>query len=318
MFDFGMDIVIRTATPEDAEALAALATRTFSETYAAHNTPEDMALHLATWFGPSQQRRELDDPSMATIVAVADGRFAGYAQLRSQDTPACITGEKPIEVQRFYVAREWHGRGVAHVLMQAAKVEAARRGGRTLWLGVWDRNERAKAFYGKQGFRDVGSQTFLLGTDRQTDRVLVVPLTMIRDMTDADAEGVAPLLGELGYAVDPAAIPARLDAVRHEGGQAFVALGDADDVLGVLVVTSHAVLHASGPVAMITALVVAQSARGKGVGRQLVDAAKAWAIQRGCVRLIVTSGEQRADAHAFYPATGLPYTGRRFGVTLKR
>jgi GNAT superfamily N-acetyltransferase len=138
----------------------------------------------------------------------------------------------------------------------------------------------------------------------------------IRDVTAGDAAEVAALLSELGYPVPADAIPSRLEQVHDEDGAAFVAIGDAGEALGVIVLAAHAVLHAAGPVAMITALVVSTAARGQGVGRALVDRAKYWARARGCGRLIVTSGEQRADAHAFYPACGLPYTGRRFGVTL--
>jgi GNAT superfamily N-acetyltransferase len=138
----------------------------------------------------------------------------------------------------------------------------------------------------------------------------------VRDVVADDAIALAPLLAELGYTVDPAVIPGRIAAIRAEDGASFIAVDDGARALGVIVLTAHAVLHAGGPVAMITALVVSSQARGQGVGRQLVDTAKAWAKDRGCVRLIVTSGEQRADAHAFYPACGLPYTGRRFGVTI--
>jgi GNAT superfamily N-acetyltransferase len=138
----------------------------------------------------------------------------------------------------------------------------------------------------------------------------------IRDLLDADAAGVAPLLGDLGYAVEPDRIPARLKAIRVAQGAAYVAVDEREDPLGVIVLAAHPVLHAAGPVGLITALVVSRSARGKGVGRALVDQAKSWAKGRGCVRLIVTSGEQRADAHAFYPACGLAYTGRRFGVSI--
>jgi GNAT superfamily N-acetyltransferase len=70
-------------------------------------------------------------------------------------------------------------------------------------------------------------------------------------------------------------------------------------------------------VAYITALVTAAAARGRGVGRALVAEAVEWARREGCVRISVTSAEHRADAHAFYPACGLPYTGRRFGTTLE-
>lgn len=139
----------------------------------------------------------------------------------------------------------------------------------------------------------------------------------IRDVLPADAGVVAALLTELGHGTDAAAIPARMAALAREGGSAFLAVDGRGAALGVMTLSAHAVLHAPGPVALITALVVASEARGQGVGRLLVDAAKSWAAERGCVRLIVTSGEHRADAHAFYPACGLAYTGRRFATTIQ-
>ena len=138
----------------------------------------------------------------------------------------------------------------------------------------------------------------------------------IRDVEAGDAAEVSKLLMELGYPVPESAVPSRLAGVRAEGGAGFIAVDDAGNAMGLIMLAAHAVIHAAGPVGLITALVVSASSRGHGVGRQLVDKAKGWAARRGCVRLIVTSGEQRADAHAFYPACGLPYTGRRFGVTI--
>ena len=171
-----MSVVVRPAGAQDAPWLAALAERTFRETYAAYNTPDDMDRYVAEHFGAARQETELRDPRGVTLVAEVDGRAAGYAQLGRGDTPACVTGAAPLEVVRFYVDRPWHGRGVAQTLMAAA-VEAARTGGaRTLWLGVWERNPRAIAFYRKCGFGDVGAQTFVLGTDHQRDRVLARPL----------------------------------------------------------------------------------------------------------------------------------------------
>lgn len=123
-----------------------------------------------------QQTAELSHPAFTTLLAFADGALAGFVQLRSGRPPVCVTAPRPIELWRFYVARAWHGRGVAQELMGAAKAAARRRGAGALWLGVWERNPRARAFYGKSGFADVGSQTFLLGTDEQTDRVMEVTL----------------------------------------------------------------------------------------------------------------------------------------------
>lgn len=166
-------VAIRVGGVRDAAALAELAARTFHETFAADNRPEDLALHIAQSYGPVQQERELRDPAVATLLAEVDGKLAGYAQLREGKAPACVTGETPVEVSRFYIAKAWHGRGVAQALMRAVDAESHRRGGRTLWLGVWERNARARAFYEKTGFTDAGSHIFMLGTDAQTDRIMV-------------------------------------------------------------------------------------------------------------------------------------------------
>lgn len=169
-------ILVRHGVESDATALAELAARTFRETFAADNRPEDLELHLAQAYGMAQQQRELLDPDIATLLVEVDGQLAGYAQLRSGVPPQCVKGESPIELLRFYVARQWHGRGIAQALMRRVEAEACSRGARTLWLGVWERNDRAKAFYHKTGFTDVGSHVFMVGTDAQTDRILVRPL----------------------------------------------------------------------------------------------------------------------------------------------
>jgi GNAT superfamily N-acetyltransferase len=139
---------------------------------------------------------------------------------------------------------------------------------------------------------------------------------LVRRATAADALAMAPLLGVLGYETPAAALPERLARVEAEGGAAFLATDDAGQILGLTVLARHAALHATGPVAYITALVTAPDARGRGVGRALVDAAEGWARAGGCVRLSVTSAEHRADAHAFYPRCGMPCTGRRFSKPL--
>lgn len=171
-----LDITVRHATPADAGALAGFAASTFSDTFAAENRPADMALHVSTSYGLSQQQAELADPEMTTLLAEAEGQLAGYAQVRANAGPDCVEGIMPLELMRFYVAAPWQGQGVAQALMQSVATAARARGAQTLWLGVWERNERAKSFYRKCGFRDVGSQPFVLGTDTQTDRVMVLPL----------------------------------------------------------------------------------------------------------------------------------------------
>ena len=139
----------------------------------------------------------------------------------------------------------------------------------------------------------------------------------IRDAVDADADPLAKLLTQLGYETAPAAIPSRLAALQKDGGIALVAVTAEGRVVGAVSGTKHATLHADHQTAYITALVTDESHRRHGIGWQLVAALEQWAADNGCHRLSVTSAERRADAHAFYPSCGFPYSGRRFTKTLR-
>ncbi|MFZ5624733.1 MAG: GNAT family N-acetyltransferase [Gemmatimonadota bacterium] len=165
-------ITIRRVTPGEAAILADLAARTFRDAFGAANRAVDLELHIRTHYGAARQAAELADPRMTALFVEADGMIAGYTQVRDGPAPACVSGPRPIELWRFYVDHVWHGRGIAAPLMDAVKAEARRRGGRTLWLGVWERNPRAIAFYRKQGFSPVGSQVYVVGTDPQNDLVM--------------------------------------------------------------------------------------------------------------------------------------------------
>lgn len=168
---------IRRAGEADAALLAEFGARTFRETFAADNTPEDMAAYLAGAFGEELQRAELLSPVVAAFIAELDGATAGYAVLREGgETGGAVRGERPVELQRLYVDVRHKGAGVAQALMDEVDREARRRGGETLWLGVWERNARAIAFYRKCGFIDVGTHVFQLGSDPQTDRIMSRPV----------------------------------------------------------------------------------------------------------------------------------------------
>lgn len=138
----------------------------------------------------------------------------------------------------------------------------------------------------------------------------------IRAATDADAPALARLLGELGYPSPAEQMAGRLRAMRDDGSEAMVAVDQDDAPIGLACMTTHVSLHTDAPTGYITALVTASGARGTGVGRALVATAESWARARGCTKLSVTSAEHRADAHAFYPRCGMPYTGRRFSKGL--
>lgn len=167
--------VVRRATPADSAALAAFAETAFVDTFAADNTPDDMAAYLAGAFGEARQRAELEDDSRVVLLAERDGELAGYAMLTDGAAPAGHAGvnlSNAIEIARLYSGRRWIGTGVGATLMQNCLDLAASRGREWIWLGVWERNTRAIVFYSRWGFADVGSQSFQLGADLQTDRIM--------------------------------------------------------------------------------------------------------------------------------------------------
>jgi ribosomal protein S18 acetylase RimI-like enzyme len=167
---------IRQATPSDARALAVLAERTFRDTFEAMNSAEDMALHCKATYGEALQHAEISDPAMHTLVCEEEGTLIAFAQLRWVHTPACVVARHPGEIQRLYVAAAWHGKGIAQQLMSACLRELEMRACDTVWLGVWEKNWRAQAFYRKFGFTEAGDHVFQLGSDPQRDIILVRPI----------------------------------------------------------------------------------------------------------------------------------------------
>lgn len=173
----------------DAALLAELGARTFYETFAASCRPEDMRAHLAAAFGTAQQQAELADARSTFLIAEArDGAedaatAIGYAKLfaGAEETPECVEGHAPVELARLYVAREWLGSGAGAGLMRELLSEARRAGHETMWLGVWEHNERAIAFYRKWGFEVVGEHIFQVGDDPQNDLLMARQLSAAAD-----------------------------------------------------------------------------------------------------------------------------------------
>jgi diamine N-acetyltransferase len=164
-----LNLIIRRGRASDAALLAELGARTFSETFAPDNSPQDMTAYLASAFSHEQQTAELADATSLFLIAETNGVAAGYAMLRSGNVLDSISGDKPIELVRLYVSQASLGSGVGAALMQACIDEAKQRGYKTLWLGVWERNARAQAFYRKWNFHEMGTHIFQLGDDPQTD-----------------------------------------------------------------------------------------------------------------------------------------------------
>jgi diamine N-acetyltransferase len=165
---------IRAAHRSDIEALAVLAAQTFREAFAGDNAPDDINSYVSEAFSAERLRSEFADARNQFVLAFLGEREApvGYAKLRMGRADASVQGPDPIELERLYVLRSALGRGIGAALMRACLDAASRGGHRTLWLGVWERNARAIAFYERWGFEVVGDHAFHLGSDEQTDLIM--------------------------------------------------------------------------------------------------------------------------------------------------
>jgi diamine N-acetyltransferase len=163
---------IRFGTVADNVLLAEMGAETFADSFGAANTPENMRAYLAASFSPEIQARELADMDSRFLIIEQNGAAVGYAQVSFGQAPANVVSQKPMEIVRIYARRDWLGKGVGAQLMQACLHEAERAGCDVVWLGVWEHNPRAIAFYQKWEFERVGTHTFQLGEDLQNDWIM--------------------------------------------------------------------------------------------------------------------------------------------------
>lgn len=168
------EITIRQVVPEDAEMLSDLSYKTFWDAFHDHpkNAPEDLADYMQKAFNLERVRREMAEENSIFLIAEIEGETAGYAKLMIESREDGITAEKPIELNRLYSKQEFLGKGVGARLMDECFRIAEENGCDVMWLGVWEFNPRARRFYEKYGFYQVGRHVFQLGSDAQTDLLM--------------------------------------------------------------------------------------------------------------------------------------------------
>lgn len=167
----------RYGTTDDAKMLSELGARTFFDTFAKDNKPENVEAYLNASFSPEIQSNELSNPDTIFLIVESEHTAIGYAQLIMNSRDDSIQGIKPLEIRRIYALQEYLGKGVGKELMRATINEARQRGCDSVWLGVWEKNQRAIDFYKKWGFREVGTHIFSVGDDPQNDYVMELELT---------------------------------------------------------------------------------------------------------------------------------------------
>lgn len=164
-----MHVTIRMAGPQDAVLIADMSRRTFYDSFAENNTKEDMDLFMNEVFTHEELKKEVYDPANIFFLAFEGDQPLGYVRMREGEAQAVFNGEPSFEIARIYNEKNAIGRGVGSALMQACIDTALAQGKKWIWLGVWEKNDRAIAFYSKWGFEKYDTHDFVLGKDVQTD-----------------------------------------------------------------------------------------------------------------------------------------------------
>jgi GNAT superfamily N-acetyltransferase len=169
IFTAMQEVTIRKIGVADALALQTISRHTFQEAFAADNDAQNMEQYLTENLSIDRLTSELRAPCSEFYFAEVAGTPIGYLKVNYSTCQTEPQGEDSLEVERIYITKEHYGKGVAQALFQKAIDIAISRNARNLWLGVWEHNYRALAFYGKNGFVEFGRHVFMLGTDAQTD-----------------------------------------------------------------------------------------------------------------------------------------------------
>lgn len=181
---------IRKATASDSKALAALGVEVFTATFAHSCTKEQLQAFLDEAYTPEAIAKDIADNSKDVLVATEEddndsssstpggsGKLLGFMYLTRGSSEPCVDHlERPVELQRLYIALGAHGKGLGKALSLAADERAREQGFKTIWLGVWEENHKAQAFYRKMGYERIGEHVFDVGGDLQTDEIWWKPL----------------------------------------------------------------------------------------------------------------------------------------------
>ena len=162
-------ITIRVAGKEDAALIADMSRITFYDAFVQDNIKEDIDIFMNQQFTKAALMKEVEEEDGIFLLAYAGNEPCGYARMRLNSKEHIMATENAIEIARIYALSSAIGKGVGSALMQYCIDMANQLNKRNIWLGVWEKNERAIAFYKRWGFKKFSEHRFLLGTDLQTD-----------------------------------------------------------------------------------------------------------------------------------------------------
>lgn len=169
-------ISIRPAEESDAEILADLGARTFSDTYSSILPAKDLNNYLSKAFSIEQMLRDITDPQVLLFLGLVSNTVCSYIKLQPTPTRNVIGGGRPIELLRLYILPRWKGIGIGSALMDVGLDAALDKSYETCWLKVWEGNDRAIEFYKNRGFSPIGSEPYPVGSTSRKVVLMTCPL----------------------------------------------------------------------------------------------------------------------------------------------
>lgn len=171
-----LDVRIRRCNADDVDTLRQIASETYDQTFRPMNTAETVDMYLETAFKREILLEELSNPKCDFFFMNTDCRLTGYLKLNEAPAQSDVNDPASLELERIYIKREFQGKGFGKILINYSMEIARKRLKRYLWLGVWEKNANAIAFYGKMGFRVAGHHKFRMGDEAQQDLIMKMDL----------------------------------------------------------------------------------------------------------------------------------------------
>jgi ribosomal protein S18 acetylase RimI-like enzyme len=171
-----MTINIKKCTLEELSILQEISYETFNETFKDQNSPENMKAYLERVFNLKQLEKELSNISSQFFFVYFNNELAGYLKVNANDAQSEEMGDDSLEIERIYIKNKFQKHGLGKYLLNKAMEIAMERNKKKIWLGVWEKNEIAVAFYKKMGFVQTGAHSFYMGDEEQVDFILTKTL----------------------------------------------------------------------------------------------------------------------------------------------
>ncbi len=167
-----MKINIKKCTLEDLHMLQEISYETFNETFKHQNSLENMNAYLEKAFNLQQLEKELSNDSSHFYFVYFNHEVAGYLKINTGDAQSEEMGNESLEIERIYIKNKFQKLGLGKYLLNKAVEIALEQNKEKIWLGVWEKNDNAIAFYKKMGFAQTGAHSFYMGDEEQTDFIM--------------------------------------------------------------------------------------------------------------------------------------------------